>query len=420
MGYNQEKKKEWTDAVREKYLSEEEAFSPAGWETVRRRVHRTEVVRRSIIAAAAVLLPFTALLLWSPWQKSLPSSEDITAVSETTTPAIPPSNEIITNPTDIAPTASLVSKPAAIQSIHKDAQATLTAQTAENLTSTSDDTTSHSQLPSRDTDAEPHTSVQQVDEPSDCEQPTYRQSLDDPFADLLANEELGQQKKHRISVSLVAGTKPVQQDKGIPARVAPYFAGLTYLNCSPGVTPSVKSSVSNTSRYYYYYMASNYGGIQVSPTEIGQYHHDFPITIGLQARLELLSWLGIQSGIEYTYLHSIASSIMANVDQRLHFVGIPLRFDARLWSNHRWEVYAGLGGKTEKCVSATYGNLICEEPRLQWAAEAFGGIQYRIWDNTSLYFQPELSWYFTKTDLVTYRTEHPLGITLNAGLSIEL
>ena len=410
---------DWIEVIKEKYLLDAGTPSEAGWDAINRSLHRPILLRRAAIAAS-FLLPITiGLLIWSPWQKTHPSSGDIIAVSETTAPTVFPSDTNVEDPIDAVQTASPASKPVAVQSTHKAAQAIMPAQPAGDHTATFDSTTSHQQLPSGDNNAKQPTSGQQTKEPSGSEQPTYRQSLDDPFADLLADAEKGQQKKHRITVSLGAGTKPVQQDKGIPAQAAPYFAGLTYLNCAPGETPSVKSSVSNTSKYYYHYMASNYGPIHVSPSEIGQYHHDFPITVGLQARLELLPWLGIGSGIEYSYLHSVASSIMANVDQRLHFIGIPLRFDARLWSNHHWEVYAGLGGKAEKCISASYGNLKCEEPRLQWSAEAFGGIQYRIWNNTSLYLQPELSWYLTQTDLVTYRTEHPFGLSFNVGLRFD-
>ena len=428
---------DWIEVIREKYLLDAGAPPAAGWDAINRRLHRPVWLRRTAIAASVLLPIAVGLLIWSPWHKTLPSSEDIIAVSETTAPSTPPSKDNIINPTDAAPTVSAASRPVVLQSTHKGAQVILPGESEQALTSdnlpqesqppqpagshtaTFDRTTRHPQLPSEQKKAEQPSSGQQTDEPSAPVQPTFRQSLDDPFADLLADAEPEQQKKHRISVSLGAGTKPVQQDKGIPAQAAPYFAGLTYLNCAPGETPSVKSSVSNTSKYYYHYMASNYGQLPVSPTEIGQYHHDFPITAGLQVRLELLPWLGIGSGVEYSYLHSVASSIMANVDQRLHFIGIPLRFDARLWSNHHWEVYAGLGGKAEKCISASYGNLKCEEPRLQWSAEAFGGIQYRIWNNTSLYLQPELSWYFTQTDLVTYRTEHPFGVSLNAGLRFD-
>ena len=119
-------------------------------------------------------------------------------------------------------------------------------------------------------------------------------------------------------------------------------------------------------------------------------------------------------------MHSVADSYLGTQDQRLHFIGIPVRMDAIIWSNRLLEVYAALGGKAEKCVSASLGRINCDEPRLQWSAELAGGIQYHLWDRVNLYLQPELEWYLTQTDLITYRTEHPLGFALHAGLRFDL
>jgi len=67
------------------------------------------------------------------------------------------------------------------------------------------------------------------------------------------------------------------------------------------------------------------------------------------------------------------------------------------------------------------GNLPKNRPYEKRAAFIiFGGIQYRIGSLAQLYFQPELSYYFTRTDLVTYRTEHPLGVSLHVGLRFDL
>ena len=79
-----------------------------------------------------------------------------------------------------------------------------------------------------------------------------------------------------------------------------------------------------------------------------------------------------------------------------------------------------LGAKVEKCVYAILGRVQSDEKQLQWSAEAFAGAQYRLGRRTCLYFQPELSYYFTRTELVTCRTEHPLNVSLHAGLRFEL
>ena len=150
------------------------------------------------------------------------------------------------------------------------------------------------------------------------------------------------------------------------------------------------------------------------------YRHDLPVSFGLTARMELTPRLGVESGIEYTYLHSTVLSEATRMDQRLHFVGIPVRVDTRLWSRDGIDLYAGLGAKAEKCVAATMGKVKCEEPHLQWSTEAFAGVQYRIAPRAHLYLQPQISYSLTKTDLVTYRTENPMMFTLNAGLRFDL
>ena len=74
----------------------------------------------------------------------------------------------------------------------------------------------------------------------------------------------------------------------------------------------------------------------------------------------------------------------------------------------------------ERSRSASLGRVECEEIRLQWSAGAFAGLQYELGPRVHLYFQPDFSYSFTKTDLVTYRTENPLVFSLNAGLRFDL
>ena len=196
---------------------------------------------------------------------------------------------------------------------------------------------------------------------------------------------------------------------------APYVAALNFLNTTdPSLMPRVKSNTNNTQAIS---MTAN---SFFPETSAGQYTHDLPLSLGLSLRVDLSPKIGLETGLEYTYLHSTEEFLGSRLNQRLHFVGIPVRLDATLWTKGGFGVYAGVGAKVEKCVSATLGRVSCEEPRLQWSAEAFGGVQYQLSRRTSLYFQPALSWYFTKTDLPTYRTEHPLGVTLHAGLRFDL
>ena len=41
-------------------------------------------------------------------------------------------------------------------------------------------------------------------------------------------------------------------------------------------------------------------------------------------------------------------------------------------------------------------------------------------ERLSLFLSPEWSYYFTETELPTYRTETPFGMTLRLGLNLDL
>ena len=406
--------KDWTDAIREKYLSELPENTPAvGWEAIGRRLHRRAVLRRSAVAAA-ILLPFTALLIWSPWHNAVPALDSPVATVEEV-PTVPDVDE----ESSIAPDSTAIRN--ALQQAEKPV---FIAQPEQSHVA--DDLSREQQLPttpSADTaTASPDSSATNTQRPS--EQPSPRQIRELVPDDLMAFAEPEPRQRLKVSIGLSAGAVAGQRDMRLNTMSAPYFAKLAYMNYGPSIQTAGKISSSNIDRQYYHYLqtkaASNTFMPNPSTPSDVQYRHDLPLTFGLLAKVGLLPWLGVESGVEYTYLHSVADSYTGTLDQRLHFIGVPVRLDARIWSNSSFELYAALGGKAEKCVSASLGMIHCDEHRIQLAAEVAGGIQYRLWKSTYLYLQPELSLYLTKTDLITYRSENPLAFSFDAGLRFEL
>ncbi len=379
--------KDWTDAVREKAFSGGTAPSPASWEAVGRRVRRAAALRRSALAAVAAL-PVLALLLWAPWKTpSVPAA-----------PAVPVST--VAQVTQTAP-QDLATQDPAPSSVTSDPTPVIPGPPPV--------------IPDLIGDLLPTSSASANPPSYEDEEAKSAESSSKPAP----NEDGGLREtprkveRPRIAVGLRAGAGTFRRTADIAWQSAPYIAALTYLNAVDPTSPGVKSNTTNTLPLV---PVAN----ELYPDAVSHYTHDLPLTACLSVRMELVPRIGLESGLEYTYLHSVQESVAGRLDQRLHFIGLPLRADVRVWSRSGFGFYAGLGFKMEKCVSATLGRISCEEPRLQWSAEAFGGIQYRIGSLAQLYFQPELSYYFTRTDLVTYRTEHPLGLTLQAGLRFDL
>ncbi len=376
-----------SDAIREYWRNEEEGTSPDSWSRILRKMRRAAALRATAIAVA-ILLPVSSLLLWhSSPQPSAPTIAEIT-------PAAPE------EPTPIA------EEPTVIQ------EDTFTpfSRPSVSLNIPSVFQSNPSVIPS-----EAKESVSIPDSTSVIPGPT-RNLPPDPIDPFLTLPEQIQRQRPRISLSFRAGSGANRRSTDVNLSSTPYIAALTYMNqIDPRFRPDVRSNYSNSIEW----LANN--AVPGSITSaVNRYRHDLPVSLGLTARMELTPRMGVESGIEYTYLHSTVDSEAGPLDQRLHFVGIPVRMDTRLWTRNGLDLYAGVGAKAEKCIAASMGTVDCEEPRLQWSAGAFAGVQYRIGARAHLYFQPEFSYSFTKTDLVTYRTENPIVFTLNAGLRFDL
>ena len=126
-------------------------------------------------------------------------------------------------------------------------------------------------------------------------------------------------------------------------------------------------------------------------------------------------------GVNYTLLRSDVRMQYSSddVSQKLHFIGVPLRFNWQFLERGRFSLYMGAGGMVEKCVSAKLGSKTVDEPGVQWSALAAVGAQYRVGGMVGLYFEPEGSYYFTETGLRTSRTDSPLTLTLRLGVRLS-
>ena len=151
------------------------------------------------------------------------------------------------------------------------------------------------------------------------------------------------------------------------------------------------------------------------------FRHHQPLSFGIAVRKEFAHGLSLESGVNYTLLRSDVRMQYTSDDvaQKLHFIGVPLRFNWQFLERGRFSLYMGAGGMVEKCVSAKLGSKTVDEPGVQWSALAAVGAQYRVGGMVGLYFEPEGSYYFTETGLRTSRTDSPLTLTLRLGVRLS-
>jgi RNA polymerase sigma-70 factor (ECF subfamily) len=163
------------------------------------------------------------------------------------------------------------------------------------------------------------------------------------------------------------------------------------------------------------------------------YKHQLPITIQLSLSREFSRRLSLETGLSYTQLRSTfnTGSSLAYIQerQRIHYLGIPLRFGWRWYSTAHLSLYSSAGAMLELPIYANTEirhinngqNAFQKDESLnvpcQFSTTLGIGLQYDFTPHLGIYLEPNLQYFFNDgSDIKTYRSEHPLQITLPIGL----
>ena len=146
-------------------------------------------------------------------------------------------------------------------------------------------------------------------------------------------------------------------------------------------------------------------------------NHSRPVSAGVALSLPLNDHLFLESGLYYSYLHSTSHTVS---DQSLHFVGIPVKAGWRMGMSRRTSLSFSAGAKAEKCILALRDGQRFKEPGIQLAAVGSAAFQYDFTPHVGIFLAPELSYWFTKTELPTYNTENPFTLSLKAGINLTV
>lgn len=155
--------------------------------------------------------------------------------------------------------------------------------------------------------------------------------------------------------------------------------------------------------------------------------HRMPIRLGIDIRYRLSSRWAVESGVFYTRLSNdytlVSAQGMRNVEQTLHYIGIPLNVSFRIWSSRYLSAYFSCGGTFSKCISVQQPDNVeifgvdKDERPVQWSVNASVGAEFRIVPRLSVYMEPTIGYYFKDhSTLEHYYKEHPLSGGLNLGL----
>ena len=155
-------------------------------------------------------------------------------------------------------------------------------------------------------------------------------------------------------------------------------------------------------------------------------HHQMPVTWSLALKYRLNHRFGLESGLSYSRLNSDfemgADGNTIREQQTIHYLGIPIK---------GWGIYGSFGLTTEIPVQSTlhsdfYVNGQYEASdkttiRAPWQlSTTFGlGLQIHLTPHVGFFVEPSLQYYIPmKSDIETYRTEHPFTFSLPLGIRL--
>lgn len=173
------------------------------------------------------------------------------------------------------------------------------------------------------------------------------------------------------------------------------------------------------------------------PEVTTEYSHKMPVKIGASIRYDFNKFLGIESGLTYSFLSSDlktgeegAVSSWSKGVQSLHYLGIPLNLSFNIFSSRYFNAYVTAGGLMEKCVRGSLktdeyldgkyhgsSSTTLRQKGLQWSVNGAAGIQVNILPQLGLYMEPGVSHHFSNNSKVrTIYSDKPTDFSLSFGL----
>lgn len=165
--------------------------------------------------------------------------------------------------------------------------------------------------------------------------------------------------------------------------------------------------------------------------------HHIPVVVGISLSRNLSGRWSVESGIRYSYLRSefLCESELERkeTDQRIHYLGLPLKLNYRIVGTSRLGVYGQAGVALDISVGATQSVMKWEQgwsrpefectnisAPLQWSVEGGFGVQYQISPSFSIYAEPSLRyWLNSSSGTRTLRDDKPFEFVIPIGIRFD-
>ena len=173
----------------------------------------------------------------------------------------------------------------------------------------------------------------------------------------------------------------------------------------------------------------------MSPQSFTDVHYSLPLSFGLKVRNKFSETLSIETGLIYNYLQTdFSNSGFYSTDAHLslHYIGIPLSLNVKIWNNPKWEVYVSGGGTVEKGLRSIYQQsqnstniswITTAQTNIdgfQFSVNSAVGVGYKIMPEIGIFFEPQFSYYFENNQPISIRSHQLSVVSMQLGLRYNL
>lgn len=156
--------------------------------------------------------------------------------------------------------------------------------------------------------------------------------------------------------------------------------------------------------------------------------HHLPISFAITAEKHFSSWLGLESGIAYSYLHTDFERYKEPSTCHWHYLEIPLKVNLYVYTSPHFKVYGSFGGRVSIPVYS-YAQIAPNLPihsgrfnsKTVWSAGGSIGAAFHLSKRVDLFIEPTLRYHFPQecrlpniwTDDKPWSISVPIGFRFN-------
>ncbi|MDE7345895.1 MAG: sigma-70 family RNA polymerase sigma factor [Muribaculaceae bacterium] len=152
--------------------------------------------------------------------------------------------------------------------------------------------------------------------------------------------------------------------------------------------------------------------------------HYLPISFALTAEKHLSSWLGLESGIGYSYLHTDFERYKEPSTCHWHYLEIPLKVNLYVYTSPRMKIYGSMGGRIAIPIYSyaqmnpnTHVRSGTFSSKTVWSAGGSIGAAFRLSKRVDLFVEPSLHYHFPQQCTIPniWTDDEPWSISIPIG-----